>query len=481
MVTRSRKMLLQHCRPALDAVGLAHAIGTADMGALGERFELLADVLPTEDEQSMLHPYMQGGTLAAEAKTLHLNEALMLRLLRVPRVGDKYECLRFLQQALDKPDRKRLTGADAGGARGGRQPATMHSASFYSLTRATGADRPSSGTIASLSCTIGPRVLDRDRGSWHKLLQRCISLETASLDLKMSRPLQEILLFVFEVGNFMNRGTAAEQAHAMSLTNLSRLDTIQATADPADPAGHGTDKPRTLMHYIASHALANNRALLKHVKDAVVEMTAVAGIDTEQLRKEVSEFAHHVAKLSAECDRAKKASALGGSYEGLGLATANEEARFARAEMMEACEVLKEKAVQLQEAHARAVEMFASVLAYYGESEGAVVPEVYFECVCSFVQKLNGAYHDNLLKAAEEKRARSKLAGKSMVKVILSKVNGEGLFKLDSRSSSGGNGSRATGVSRKQSAKKSPAAQRKAGSSQEAGAFLDGDLDDDFL
>jgi hypothetical protein len=428
VVSSVRKKLLHQCRPTLDDAALARAIGAGDIGLLSDKFELIALVLPSEDEQSLLLQYMPGAPLAAEAKRLGRNEAMLLRLLRVPRVDTKVKCLSFLHRALDKPERVRLAGgAGAGGASSGKK-LTVSKPSFRSST--------------SVGSAVVPLVLDRDRGWWYRLLQKCICLETASLDLKISRPLQEIIAFVFEVGNYMNHGTSSGQAQAMSLMSLSQLGKIEST----DAMSGGAGRSATLMHYIAAHALANNRALLKHTKDAVAEMVVAANLDTDQLGKDVEEFAAHVTMLVAECERAKKASALGGSYEGLDECTRDEEGRFARAEMDQACGMLKEKAVQLQEAHARAVTMFSSVLAFYGEEEGegAVSPEAYFECVCSFVQKLNGAYHDNILKAAEEKKAKSKQKGKVAVTVTLNKVNGEALFKLNSSSSSRSSSSRSS-------------------------------------
>jgi hypothetical protein len=66
---------------------------------------------------------------------------------------------------------------------------------------------------------------------------------------------------------------------------------------------------------------------------------------------------------------------------------------------------------------------------------------------------LNGAYHDNILKAAEEKKAKSKQKGKVAVTVTLNKVNGEALFKLNSSSSSSRSSSSRSSSSRSSSSR----------------------------
>jgi hypothetical protein len=95
---------------------------------------------------------------------------------------------------------------------------------------------------------------------------------------------------------------------------------------------------------------------------------------------------------------------------------------------------------------------------------------------------LNGAYHDNILKAAEEKKAKSKQKGKVAVTVTLNKVNGEALFKLNSSSSSRSSSSRSSSSrskdgSNKRSTKKG-LAQR---NTEHQGSLFNADDSDDDL
>jgi hypothetical protein len=243
-----------------------------------------------------------------------------------------------------------------------------------------------------------------------ELMRKCALLKAASLELRSNVALQQVIVFVLEVGNYMNQGSSQGQAASVSLLSLARLDAIQATSTERQGA---RSQQQNLIHYIARTVLRKKPALLEGCKRAIKPLQLATVVNLEQLKTDNLEYSTRLELLEQEVEWANEAggrnqrrqlfdkleSEEGASEEGASPGSAaismarlldDREQQFA-ANLGPRAKVLDQMMVRLEDAHDESIRSFHSVLEYFGEDVDKNTPAEYFGAVCAFINKLVAA------------------------------------------------------------------------------------------